>query len=144
MIGYIVRFFQRYAHFFATLAGGIIYRRALPDDSPWWLELPVFLAIAGSVYWLLYKEGVTGTREDGKPGLTKLAIAGYSVSYWMLIAVLLFIFTPGDCVSAADGHAFTQCVAGQTPFLIISMWVAAIVYALGLWAEIRSRRRALE
>lgn len=98
--------------------------------------------MAGLVYWLLYKEGVTGTREDGEPGLTKLAIVGYSVSYWMLVAILLFISAPGDCVPAADSHAFNQCVAGQAPFLIISIWVAAIIYGLGLWVEIRSRRQS--
>jgi len=140
MIVPVIRFFQRYANFFATLAGVIAYRRLLPDDSPWWLQLPVGLAVWVLVYELLYKDEVTGIREGGKPGLTVLAIVGLSVSYWCMVAVVLFILTAGDCDSALHGLAADRCIDGQNRFLIISVWIAAMIYAFGLWAKIRARR----
>ena len=58
----IVRFFQRHAGFFAVGAGLIGYRLILPENSPWWLELPTGLAITFTTYILLYKLGITGVR----------------------------------------------------------------------------------
>lgn len=55
----IVRFVQRYAGFFAILAGMIGHTLILPDNSPWWLELGIGLAITLPTYLLLYKYGVT-------------------------------------------------------------------------------------
>ncbi len=58
----LVRFVQRYATFFALLAGLIAYRVILPNDAPWWLELTIVLGIAMAIYLLLYKDGVTANR----------------------------------------------------------------------------------
>jgi hypothetical protein len=55
----IVRFLQRYASFFAILAGLVGYRLILPDNSSQWLELGTGLAITLATYTLLYKFGVT-------------------------------------------------------------------------------------
>ena len=142
MLSYIVRFFQRYAFFFTGVAATIACRLILSDDSSWWLELTVLISVAGAGYLLLNKDGVTGIREGGKPGLTMLAIVGFSLSYWYLVAIGLLIITVGDCESAADGLALDRCTEGQNRFLIISVWIAAIVYGLGLWAAIRERRQA--
>jgi hypothetical protein len=57
----IVRFVQRWASFFAILAGLISYRLILPDDTRWWVELATALAVTIGVYLLLSKAGVTGS-----------------------------------------------------------------------------------
>ena len=62
----IVRFVQRYASFFAILAGLISYRLILPDDARWWVELATALAVTIGVYLLLSKVGVTGHRAKGR------------------------------------------------------------------------------
>lgn len=139
MLSYIVRFFQRYAHFFAGLAGLMAYRRLLPDDSPAWLELTVLIAVGVAVFQLLYKHGVTGCRADGKPGPTTLGIVGFSIAYWCMVAFVMLLTAVGACESAADGLG--SCTDEQKGFLIISVWGAAIVYALGLWVAIRARLR---
>ena len=136
----VLRFFQRYAHFFAGLAGLMAYRRLLPDDSPTWLELAVLIAVGVAVYQLLYKHGVTGCRADGKPGPTALGIVGFSIAYWCLVAFVMLLTAVEACEPATDGLG--SCTDEQKGFLIISVWVAAIVYALVLWAAIRARRRA--
>jgi hypothetical protein len=58
----IVRFIQRHASFFAIFAGLAAYRRILPDDAKWWIELAVVFAVGTPIYLLLYKDGVTANR----------------------------------------------------------------------------------
>jgi hypothetical protein len=142
MVVHLVRFFQRYAAFFCSVTGVIAYRLVLPDDSPWWLKFAVGAPVAVAVYLLLYKDGITENREDGERGLSKLAIVGYSVSYWLLVPAMIFIIAVGNCASEADRSAVNRCFDGQTRLLIISIWLAAVVYALGLWAVIRARQRS--
>lgn len=137
---WVVRFFQRYAHFFAGLAGLIGYRLILPDDSPKWLEVAVLIAVSIAVYQLLFKYGVTDRRADGKPGPTILGIVAISLFYWGLAALVMILIAADDCQSGTDGIG--PCIDEQKGFLIVSVWFAAIVYALGLWAAIRARRRA--
>jgi hypothetical protein len=64
----IILFFQRFATFFAILTGMIAHRVALPDDSPWWLDLAVGLPITVGVYLLLHKDGVTTNRPKPSKG----------------------------------------------------------------------------
>jgi hypothetical protein len=58
----IIYFFQRYASFFAILAGLTAYRLVVPEDAARWLELSVALSITLVVYLLLYKDGTTANR----------------------------------------------------------------------------------
>ena len=55
----VVRFLRRYALFVAIFSGVIGRRLILPDDSQWWLELGVTVAITLAIYLLLHKDGVT-------------------------------------------------------------------------------------
>lgn len=55
----VLRFLRRYALFIAIFSGVIGRLLILPDDSRWWLELGVTVAITLMIYLLLHKDGVT-------------------------------------------------------------------------------------
>lgn len=140
MIIYVIRFFQRYAMLFALLSGVVAERLALPDHSPRWLELLVRLVVALPVCLLLYKSGVTGVRDGGKPGLTVVTIILFSLAYWLLVAFGFLIFTAGDCAVGTDLLGTDRCTGARMPLLIAAACIAAFVYALGLRSAIRGRR----
>lgn len=55
----IVRFFQRYASFFAILGGFICSKLIVPKEAEWWMKAAVGLPITIALLLLLYKYGVT-------------------------------------------------------------------------------------
>ena len=55
----VLRLLRRYALFIAIFSGVIGRLLILPDDSRWWLELGVTVAITLAIYLLLHKDGVT-------------------------------------------------------------------------------------
>jgi hypothetical protein len=141
MLIYIVRFFQRYALVFALLAGICARRWLLPDGGDWWLQVGITVAVTGAVYFLLYKDGVTANRRGSAARLRIIEIIGFSVAYWLaiLLALLVILAVAGD--SAADSLPFGQKIGWPTALAITALVLAAVVYALGLRAAIRKRRR---
>jgi hypothetical protein len=137
----VLRFFQRYAAVFAIFAGVYARRWVLPDGGQWWLELGVTVAAAGAVYFLLYKDGVSDNRQGPEARLRIIEIIGFSVLFWLnvMIGLLLLFLLASD--SATDLLPFGQSIDWPIALAIVALVLAAIVYALGLRAAIRKRRR---
>lgn len=138
-----LRFFQRYAFVFALFAGVCARHWLVPEGGQWWLELGITIAAGGAVYLLLYKDGVTANRRGTAARLRVIEIIGFSIVYWIWIAILLvlllFLLFGGD--PPADWRPFEQKIDWPTALAIAALMLAAVVYALGLRAAIRKRRR---
>jgi peptidoglycan biosynthesis protein MviN/MurJ (putative lipid II flippase) len=137
----VLRFFQRYALIFALLAGSYVRHWVLPHGDPWWLRLGITLAAAGAVYFLLYKDGVTANRRGDAARLRVIEIIGFSVLYWLAILLALLVIWAFAGDSPADWLPFGQKIDWPTALAIAALVLAAIVYAMGLRAAIRKRRR---
>ena len=143
MLGYTVRFFQRYAYCFSALAAVIGYNLILPDDSPWWLKVAVGIAICIPVQRLLHNENVTDKREGGKPGLPVLAIVLLSLGYWVMVNSGLLGVAMLAGAQAGSWLPFEQGMDWPTSLWIGGLMLATVPYALALRAAIRERRTHL-
>jgi peptidoglycan biosynthesis protein MviN/MurJ (putative lipid II flippase) len=134
MLVSVLRFFQRYAFVFALFAGLGARDWLVPDRGQWWLRLGVTLAAAGAVYFLLYKDGVTANRRGAAARLRVIEIIGFSLLYWLAILLALLVI-------AADWGPLAEKIDWPTALAVAVLVLAAVVYALGLRAAIRKRRR---
>lgn len=134
MFVHVLRFFQRYALFFSASVSIIVRHLIVPDDWNKWLGLAATVLVFLAVYKLLYKDGVTGCREGDKPGMTMLALIGFTLGYLYLLAMVLIIITL-DCKLATD--SLGECIDEQKGWLILSVCIAAVLYGrpFGIGAE---------